>query len=80
MVLNITTGERAVNNYGNLLIAHPARVNVVIKWFFSVADPIVHFKAVFLDFLTVHLIPLRPAVTVIRRRSKKRKKLSDSHQ
>lgn len=50
------------------LIAHPARVNVVIKWFFSVADPIVHFKAGFLDFLTVGLIPLRPAVTVICRR------------
>ena len=73
MVLNIKTTDLSAYQNGNLLITHPTRVDIVIKWFFFVADAIVHFKTGFLDLLAVRHISLRPAVAFFRLRSKRRK-------
>ena len=52
--------------YGNLLITHVARIHIIVKWFFHAADTIVDFKTGLLDPLTISLISLRPAETIIR--------------
>ena len=57
--------------YGNLLITHVARIHIIVKWFFHAADAIVDFKTGLLDPLTISLISLRPAVTIIRSKKKK---------